>query len=431
MKPVATVSQLEYDSTSGRFAAALTLTDAGMNPIDTRISGRVDEVVEAPVALTRLLPDTVLRADDLRIARVRAATLQNEVARSVDQIIGMQLRRPVAAGQPLRLADLKSASVGSTRCDGPNRAVRGRPDGQRPGGGVGCWCPGRESPCSKPHLACVPVCRGRWTRKGADHTQVAPGAPDGAGALRSAPGAMKIWALVWLGTAASLAGCGTLDRLSEVGRDPTMTPTADPTKDPKWRPLSMPMPGGQPSPNEANSLWRSGSRAFFKDQRAAQVGDIVTVLVNMNDAANLKNVTSTARTSAETGGIPNFFGLEKLVPAVINPATLVTTNSTNNNIGTGQIQRTEAVTLRLAGIVTQVLPNGNLVVAASQEFLVNSELRELRVTGVIRPQDIASDNTVLHDRMAEARIAYGGKGQLTDLQRARWGQQMLDILAPF
>ncbi len=157
-----------------------------------------------------------------------------------------------------------------------------------------------------------------------------------------------------------------------------MTPTADPTKDPKWRPLSMPMPGGQPSPNEANSLWRSGSRAFFKDQRAAQVGDIVTVLVNMNDAANLKNVTSTARTSAETGGMPNFFGLEKLVPAVINPATLVTTNSTNNNIGTGQIQRTEAVTLRLAGIVTQVLPNGNLVVAASQEFLVNSELRELR-----------------------------------------------------
>jgi flagellar basal body P-ring formation protein FlgA len=104
--PAATVSQLEYDSNSGRFNAALTLTNEGMNPIDTRISGRVDEVVEAPVALTRLLPETVLRADDLRIARVRAATLQNEVARSVNQIIGMQLRRPVAAGHPLRLADL-------------------------------------------------------------------------------------------------------------------------------------------------------------------------------------------------------------------------------------------------------------------------------------------------------------------------------------
>jgi flagellar L-ring protein precursor FlgH len=243
---------------------------------------------------------------------------------------------------------------------------------------------------------------------------------------------MRKWTVPWLAVSLlALAGCGTLSRLSEVGRDPGMTPTEDPTKDPKWRPVTMPMPSGRPSPNEANSLWRSGSRAFFKDQRAAQVGDIVTVLVRMNDTANLKNVTSATRASAEAGGIPNFFGLEALLPKAVNPATLVSASSSNSNTGTGQIQRNEAVTLRLAGIVTQVLPNGNLVVAASQEFLVNSELRELRVTGVIRPQDIASDNTVLHDRMAEARIAYGGKGQLTDLQRARWGQQMLDILAPF
>lgn len=231
--------------------------------------------------------------------------------------------------------------------------------------------------------------------------------------------------------AASLGGCGMLDRVSAVGRDPVMTPTEDPTKDPKWRPVSMPMPARQPAPNEPNSLWRSGSRAFFKDQRAAQVGDIVTVLVRMNDNANLKNVTSASRSSTESGGLPNFFGMEALLPKAVNPATLISASSNNNNTGTGQIQRTEAVTLRLAGIVTQVLPNGNLVIAASQEFMVNSELRELRVSGVIRPQDIASDNTVLHDRMAEARIAYGGKGQLTDLQRARWGQQMMDILMPF
>jgi flagellar L-ring protein precursor FlgH len=243
---------------------------------------------------------------------------------------------------------------------------------------------------------------------------------------------MKTWIAVWccLG-AAALSGCGTFSRLSDVGRDPPMTPTEDPTKDPKWRPVSMPMPAGQPSPNEANSLWRSGSRAFFKDQRAAQVGDIVTVLVRMNDNANLKNVTSATRASTESGGLPTFFGLEAMLPKAINPATLISASSSNNNTGTGQIQRTEAVTLRLAGIVTQVLPNGNLVIAARQEFMVNSELRELRATGVIRPQDIASDNTVLHDRMAEARISYGGRGQLTDLQRARWGQQMMDILMPF
>jgi flagellar L-ring protein precursor FlgH len=211
-----------------------------------------------------------------------------------------------------------------------------------------------------------------------------------------------------------------------------MTPTSDPTREPTWRPVSMPMPNPEATPNQANALWRSGSRAFFKDQRAAQVGDIVTVLVHMNDAANLKNVTDASRTSSETGGMPEFFGMQKLLPkTIVDPAKLLSVSSSNSNNGTGQIQRNEAVTLRLAGVVTQVLPNGNLVVAARQEFRVNSELRELQVTGVIRPQDIASDNTVLHDRMAEARIAYGGRGQLTDLQAPRWGQQIIDIVLPF
>lgn len=243
---------------------------------------------------------------------------------------------------------------------------------------------------------------------------------------------MKIWAIVWVGLAsASVTACGNLTRLSEVGRDPTMAPTEDPTRDPKWRPLTMPMPSRQPSPNEANALWRSGSRAFFKDQRAAQVGDIITVVVNINDAANLKNVTTATRASTESAGLPNFFGLETMLPKAVTASALLAASSGNSNTGTGQIQRNEAVTLRLAGIVTQVLPNGNLVVAARQEFMVNSELRDLQITGVIRPQDIASDNTVQHDRMAEARIAYGGRGQLTDVQRARWGQQMMDILLPF
>jgi len=211
-----------------------------------------------------------------------------------------------------------------------------------------------------------------------------------------------------------------------------MTPTSDPTKDPTWRPVSMPMPARQPTPNEPSALWRNGSRAFFKDQRAAQVGDIVTVLVNMTDSANLKNVTSANRDSAESAGMPNFFGMEKLLPkTIVDPSKLLSISSGNNNNGTGQIQRNEAVTLRLAGVITQVLPNGNLVVAARQEFRVNSELRELQVSGVIRPQDIASDNTVQHDRMAEARISYGGRGQLMDVQKPRWGQQVMDVLLPF
>ncbi len=233
----------------------------------------------------------------------------------------------------------------------------------------------------------------------------------------------------------AVSGCNTFTKLSEIGRPPVMTATSDPTRDPHWRPVTMPMPRAETIPSEPASLWRSGSRAFFKDQRAAQVGDIITILVNTADAADVQNATGATRTGTETEGLPNLFGLEAALPKLLGKAvsasTLVNASSTNSNNGTGTIKRNETVTLRLAGVVTQVLPNGNLVVAARQEMRVNSELRELQVSGVIRPQDIASDNTVPHDRMAEARISYGGRGTLTELQTPRYGQQALDILLPF
>ena len=229
-----------------------------------------------------------------------------------------------------------------------------------------------------------------------------------------------------------MSGCGALTKLSEVGRPPALTPGSDPTKDPKWRPMTLPMPAREPPPNQPDALWRSGSRAFFKDQRAAQVGDVITIVVNMTDTATLNNVTTATRTGAESAGMPNFFGLETLLPkAIVDPSKLMSISSGNSNVGTGQIQRNEAVTLTLAGVVTQVLPNGNLVVAARQEFRVNSELRELQVTGVIRMQDITSENTVQSNQIAEARIEYGGRGQLTDIQTPRWGQQVMDIVLPF
>lgn len=222
--------------------------------------------------------------------------------------------------------------------------------------------------------------------------------------------------------------------MSELGRPPELSPSSAPTKDPSWRPLSMPMPAGQTAPPDANSLWRQGARAFFRDQRAAQVGDIVTVLVNISDTADMKNQTSTGRTGSEDMGMPNLFGLEGKIPKILSGATaanLVSVNSNGATTGTAAIKRNETVTLRLAGVITRVLPNGNLVVAARQEVRVNSELRELTVAGVIRSQDIASDNTVHHDRMAEARIAYGGRGQMTYAQSPRLGQQLLDLLLPF
>lgn len=241
---------------------------------------------------------------------------------------------------------------------------------------------------------------------------------------------------VWLfGSMLALSGCGALSKLSEVGRPPELSPITNPVQDPNWRPVSMPMPRAELAPVQINSLWRSGSRAFFKDQRAAMVGDVLTVLVNVADTANLANATGANRTGSEQAGLPNFLGLEaqlpKLIASALDTKNLVNSSSTNANTGTGTIKRAETITLRLAGEVTQVLPNGNLVVTARQEMRVNSELRELQVSGIVRPQDIASDNTITHDRMAEARIAYGGRGTLTDIQQPRYGQQLLDVLLPF
>ena len=228
-----------------------------------------------------------------------------------------------------------------------------------------------------------------------------------------------------------LSGCGALSRLSDLGRPPTMTPIVDPTAAREYRPLTMPMPALQSPPTELASLWRPGSRAFFRDQRAAQVGDLLTVLVAITDNADFENNSTATRTGVESMGIPNLFGLKQKLVAAVTGANSLATNSNNSNVAAGMIKRTETMTLRLAGTITQVLPNGNFVVAARQEVRVNSELRIMQVSGIVRPQDITGDNTVTHDRMAEARISYGGRGQLTDLQTPRYGQQLMDIVLPF
>jgi len=210
-----------------------------------------------------------------------------------------------------------------------------------------------------------------------------------------------------------------------------MTQIADPTLAQNYRPITMPMPPLQPPPPEASSLWRPGSRAFFKDQRAAQVGDLVTVIVDITDNANFNDNTTAQRSAGEQFGIPQLFGIKQKIISHITGADSLSTASSNNNAATGKIARAETVTLRLAGTITQVLPNGNFVVMARQEVRVNSELRELNVSGIVRPQDITADNTVTHDRMAEARISYGGRGTLSQLQQPRYGQQVMDAILPF
>ena len=234
-------------------------------------------------------------------------------------------------------------------------------------------------------------------------------------------------------TAASLlSGCAALDRLKNIGEAPKLSAIKNPTARPGYKPVQMPMPAAQPASYNPNSLWRNGSRAFFKDQRAHQVGDILTVKVNITDKANFDNETKRSRSNTDDTNVDNLFGLTKLpLFGSAIPGHVATTDSSTALDGKGSVNRSEALTTNVAAVVTQVLPNGNLVIEGKQDIRVNFEMRELIVGGIVRPEDIESDNTIESSKIAEARIAYGGKGQLTDVQQQRYGSQVLDVLLPF
>jgi len=240
-----------------------------------------------------------------------------------------------------------------------------------------------------------------------------------------------IGSLLMLGSLAS--GCSSFDRLAAIGEKPKLSAIDNPTTQAGYKPVSMPMPAPQPASFNPNSLWRNGSRAFFNDQRARQIGDILTVQVNITDKANIANETQRSRSNSEDNSITNFFGITKvpLTNAPIPSGKLLTADSTSSSDGKGSVNRQEALQTNVAAVVTQLLPNGNLVVEGKQEIRVNFEIRELIVAGIVRPEDIQSDNTIDSSKIAQARIAYGGRGQITDVQQPRMGQQAFDILLPF
>jgi flagellar L-ring protein FlgH len=233
--------------------------------------------------------------------------------------------------------------------------------------------------------------------------------------------------------ASFLAGCSSLDRIRNLGEQPALAEIENPTTKAGYKPVHMPMPEPTAAVYNENSLWRSGSREFFKDQRAHQVGDILTVTVNITDTAKTNNETQRSRANVENSGVTDFLGSKviKNPAAAILPGRILTADSNSSSDGKGSINRQDDVKTNVAAVVTQVLPNGNLVVEGKQELRVNFEVRELVVAGIVRPEDIQSDNTIDSTKIAEARIAYGGRGQITDVQQARVGQQALDILLPF
>lgn len=240
-------------------------------------------------------------------------------------------------------------------------------------------------------------------------------------------------------TALSLTACGnTARKLAQVGDAPPMSSVDNPQLRPDYKPLSWPLPDPEGAVNHtANSLWQPGARGFFRDQRATRVGDILRVNVAITDTAQFDNTNNLQRVSQDRSSITGLLGLESKLddivplPGAPDPAVFIGTSGNTSTNSTGRINRRETVTTQVAALVTQQLPNGNLVIEGTQEVLVNYEVREVSVRGVIRPQDILSDNSVNSNQIAQARIVYSGRGQVSEITQPRWGSQVLEILSPF
>jgi len=235
-----------------------------------------------------------------------------------------------------------------------------------------------------------------------------------------------------------LSGCASiLDKLDNINKPAQMTEAVNPQEKPAYKPMTWPMPETPPPPKQyANSLWQPGARAFFRDGRAARVGDILKVKITINDQLLFNNQTEAKRTTIDNANAPALLGaaakISKLVPSLSpDPAALLNISGDLDTKGTGTIQRQDQLTTQVAAMVTQMLPNGNMVISGTQEITMNQDVREVGIKGVIRPQDINSDNTIESQKVAEARITYTGRGQMNDIQQPRWGGQVVDAISPF
>jgi len=229
-----------------------------------------------------------------------------------------------------------------------------------------------------------------------------------------------------------VAGCG---RLQDVGRAPGFTPLEGSHAHHAMYSSPFPESADPSAPQDAASLWTSTRASLFGDRRAARRGDILTVVIEIDDKAEISNATDRSRTGSTSMGMPQLFGipqrLDEKLPAGASMADAVKAQSTSSFSGDGSVARKEKLQLRVAATVVEELPNGVLRIEGQQEVRVNFELRELVVTGYVRPGEISRQNEITYDKIAGARISYGGRGQISDVQQPRWGQQIADHVLPF
>lgn len=233
-----------------------------------------------------------------------------------------------------------------------------------------------------------------------------------------------------------LSGCmAQFEKIKSVGKEPAMESVEAPMAKESFKPLDW-----QEEPQEeqivySNSLWEPGSRTFFETKKARRVGDILKVLIKVKDKAAIDNETKRSRVAKEDSTSPTALGLENFTPGFL-PKNLklfggIALDGSNSSTGTGTIDRAEIIETEVAAMITQLLPNGNLVIHGDQEIRVNFEIRKVTVDGIVRPQDISATNDIDSSQIAEARISYGGRGHITDIQQPRLGHQVLDVLSPF
>lgn len=230
--------------------------------------------------------------------------------------------------------------------------------------------------------------------------------------------------------AVSLGACSTIQ---ETVAGPQLAPMGYPSGMTPQTLAIVPQPAPQPA--SPNSLWRAGARTFFADQRARNIGDILTVKIEIDDKAQVSNSTNRSRANEVNAGVSHFFGLEnslgRAFPSGYDPTQMIGMNGDVTSNGAGTISRSEKVSLTVAAVVTGVMPNGNLVIQGRQEVRTNAEVRELTVAGIVNPADISAANTIDHTQIAEARISYGGRGDVTRVQQPPVTQRLVERFSPF
>lgn len=230
----------------------------------------------------------------------------------------------------------------------------------------------------------------------------------------------------------ALVGCA---RVNHIGKAPDFSERNETVEHHAMVVSSLPMKLDERRLVDQASLWSGTRGSLLGDRRALEQGDILTVVIEIDEQAEISNTSERSRSSEENLGVPAFGGLpqrlDARLPEGASSSELIGLNSSSRSTGDGSVKRNEKLTLRIAATVVSVLPNGVLSIEGTQEIRVNFELRELLVAGFVRPADISRQNEITYDKIASARVSYGGRGQITDVQQPRYGQQVLDAILPF